>query len=213
MFNQNNKIIMEHGYKQLRWCVFNNPTLLTTFPKKLQIIADSYLRYNTGIEIETKISSFSQLNEIYNLLNNLECKINTYQSPDELRIRLHSKSRGLVQLYKICEYLNEYVPRNKASGIHFHINAGNLNIGHIEYHRFKLILESKLDELKSWNYKGKYNKPEVSSKKGYYIRICESYNTIEFRIMYNTYDYKDLLKHIIHAQSIVKRCIKEYKNI
>ena len=62
-----------------------------------------------------------------------------------------------------------------------------------------------LAEIDEWNYKGKYNKRNFEFNKSSWIRAHGIYSTLEYRIGEMTFDYKLIVKRIIHCQSITER--------
>lgn len=196
---------MKSGYKALRVAIFNCPLAIKKMDSKMLKLAESYLPFSTGIEIEClKKDSYSD--DIFRKCGLISVETDS----NEQRYRIHSGVRGMIELYNICQLLKEHSHFNISSGIHYHIDARSFY--------FKLDVDKVkkekwiLDSLESWNYTGSFNKREIRVDKNGWVRICKIYKTIEFRIGEMSFDYETLIKRIIHCQNIVKR-LKNSKHI
>ena len=114
---------------------------------------------------------------------------------------------GLISLYNICYHLGNNSLMNMGSGIHYHIDCTEttrLALGDALTPEFEKEI---LEELETWEYGGSYNKKGTMINKTYsgsWIRYNEI-GTLEFRIGNMSFDYRDLVKQIIHANDIVRR--------
>lgn len=209
---------MRRVYRNLRDCVFHNPLGISSLPPKFQRIANSYLPYKTGIEIECT----SKRDDIYPLyisraFRQVGC-IDFSISDLEVRMQIPKGVEGMVTLYKSTLLLKENFGLNMLSGIHYHIDMNHHRerfIGPIreEYgmglYKWGIVA---LKELESWNYNGSYNRKDVNfySKHHAWVNYARNVGTIgnytsEFRIGEMTFEYDILIKRIIHAQSLIKR--------
>lgn len=203
---------MYRAYKNLRDCVFNSPSSLSSLNPKLKKIAENYLPFSTGIEIECSMkpgnSRKSSLIEQAMMCGNSLLSFNI-QGSEEIDFRIPSGVDGLITLENVCEKLKEFFLLNPASGIHYHVDFTE-HFDKLERRRFisNIAREIFLKELDTWGYVGNYNTREVSPFKGDWVRFCREYKTIEFRIGEMSFDYKVLAKRIIHCNSMVEKFIK-----
>ncbi len=198
--------------------LFLNPTILDNLKEhnneytKLEEQAIYYLPYNTGIEIECDV----QPNWSSSLYNELDLVANA-SSTFEQRIQIYPGLRGAVTLYKYLEILQQY-GIHTTSGIHIHIDVSKFIKYVYDDGKFALVAsESKslgeyfqkhsefiLKELDTWGYKGTYNRREVRVHKGGWFGYRSEKNSVEIRICEMTFDYRVLIRRIVHCQYIVK---------
>lgn len=200
---------MKNGYKKLRECVMHNPLALSTFPVQLQRLVDSLLPYSVGFEIEC-----STISDNYYVTQGLARQIpnivDVYFDDNEQRFRIPAGVEGLICLYNISEFLKEHSQLNLASGIHYHIDFQDMLYTSDMWRGFhpdKIAKENNswiLKELDTWKYTGAFNHRLVSTRKTW-VRLHEGYNTMEVRIGEMTFDYKLLVKRILHCSAIAKR--------
>ncbi|MBS1960723.1 MAG: hypothetical protein JST04_00800 [Bdellovibrionales bacterium] len=179
--------------------VYNTPLVLLSFTAKDDIDkANNFLPYSTGFEIEC------DKGELYNEINftSIPNILAVKNDSHEQRYRIPNGIIGLICLYNISIQLKINSTINNGSGIHYHIDCSN-NFDEIRNEIFKNE-KSILNELKSWEYKGKYNSWKISDSKTA-VRVHSYHKTIEFRIGEMTFDYEILVKRIIHANDIVRR--------
>lgn len=208
---------MFKGYKIVKESVLHYPLqLLELKDKKLIAYAESFLKYDTGFEIEcnfkldnTKdiINSVKRFKEIPNIVH-VSC------DSMEQRFRIPTGIKGLICLYETCKLLKQESALNVDSGIHYHIDftkESYKNKYNEYWFRSNDFIKSNNDwilkALKSWNYKGKFNN-WVCSKDKTAVKFHENYGTVEFRIGEMTFDYSLMIKRIIHCQNISTK-IKE----
>ncbi len=196
---------MEYN-KYLEAVVTTTPLALLTIKnlKDISIIND-YLPYSTGFEIECmqgkhyNVDNFKKIPDILDVINDTS----------EQRYRIPSGIKGFMCLYNISEQLQINSELNSLSGIHYHVDMTDcFNIITKEF-----ILKNRdwiIKELETWNYKGTYNSKGINHNNisigdaGNWARFSH-HSTLEFRIGEMTFDYKVLVKRIIHCNSIVKR--------
>lgn len=144
----------------------------------------------------------------------------------EVRFRIDPGVRGLYQLFRISEFLNNNFHFNSLSGIHYHIDCTRsimiekygsktvvknvfdilLNF-HEQSHRDERFLfyeNSILKRLDNWNYSGGFNSRYVSMSKEW-VKLHSTYRTVEIRIGEMTFDYQLLLRRIYDCCRIVRR--------
>lgn len=205
---------MLNAYKNLRECVHHNPLGLSLLPKKLQGIADKYLPYSTGIEIECSRKDGNDIDEDeyykdFADINN-RC-IHTNPGYDEQRFRIPTGIEGMILLYDITEFLKKYYLLNEGSGIHYHISMDKVNYSSEGENILTLPTDWILKELDTWKYKGRYNRRAICVVKEHvWLNFRSSINTAEFRIGEMTFDYSLMMKRIIHCQSIITRFTNKY---
>ncbi len=188
----------------LREMIHKSPLALGSLTdKKLIAIAEAYLPYSTGIEVECGWNC--------DLREQLQPVIIPYlmeykHDSSEKRFRIPPGIKGMICLYHVSEWLKTHCGLNNESGIHYHIDMGDF----WERNRF---IESKdhswiLKSLDKWGYKGAFNGRIVSSIKGGWV--SKRTDTLEFRIGEMTFDYELLIKRILNCQNIVRRLKHTY---
>jgi hypothetical protein len=207
---------MKSAYKNLRSCIFQHPKFLLDMSPKMIDIAERMLPYSTGIEIESKYNYSGGICEYDNLLrtvpNIMEADCDGY----EQRIRIPSGVKGMICLYNVLQIMKANSTINPQSGIHYHIDFTDvwddfkkqfINTWDDTNEEFKKHEKWILNALKSWNYKGIYNKWEIdySSCSSSVVRFQNDFKTMEIRIGEMTFDYPLMIKRIIHAQKIARR--------
>lgn len=197
---------MQHGYKGLRDMIKLCPLPLVGLPQKLKNVAETYLPYDTGIEIECgyKENIYSSDFRKYLLrIPNIK-EVDCDQS--EQRFRIPNGIKGMICLWNISEILKDKALLNPKSGIHYHIDLSDIST-----EQFNVLKEIHcnnpnsfiLKSLKSWKYTGNYNTWNVSTIK-HAVRFHSQYKTLEIRIGEMTFDYELLIKRILHCQNIVR---------
>lgn len=197
------------SYSVLREMIFKSPLALTSLnDERLIRIANSYLPYDTGIEIEC---AWLKTDFEYHF-QQPECVIKDLISHQhdgsEKRFRIPPGIKGMICLYRITEWLKEHCGLNERSGIHYHIDMGN-TFYHYQYIKNE-DHEWMLKSLDKWGYKGHYNSRRVSDTKKGWIAIRTGKNSLEFRIGEMTFDYELLIKRILNCQNIVRKIKKKY---
>jgi hypothetical protein len=124
----------------------------------------------------------------------------------EQRFRIPNGLKGIICLYNISTQLKLNSLLNPHSSIHYHVDCTDCYGDSFS----KLIVEYQdwiLSELDTW-----LNKPgEATSRQvGSWFRI-NGLQTLEFRLGEMTFDYKILLKRIIHCNSMVTKFKKILK--
>lgn len=206
---------MQHGYKFIRQAIKLLPTSLAELKGQLRRVADGYLPYSTGLEIECHFkdednTSIRQMTSYYKSIPNIMAIGIDYE---EQRFRIPSGVDGAICLYEICEKLKVHSMLNPASGIHYHIDC--TDISKEDYLAIAAEHWSNGDSfilkaLESWGYKGSYNAWKVSIGKQA-VRFHIAYQTVEFRIGEMTFDYELMMKRILHCQNIVKKLKESVK--
>lgn len=191
--------------KTLEEIVYKAPlVLLSIRDREIVDMANNYLPYSTGFEIECQKKSTYDESTFLNIPNFIN---DSYRTNNEQRYRIPNGVNGLICLYNICYHLGNNSLLNMGSGIHYHIDCTDTNDMAL-----RNVVSSDaqfgpniLKELDTWNYGGTYNKRGISLLgAGNWIRYNDL-NTLEFRIGNMSFDYEVLVKQIIHANDIVRR--------
>jgi hypothetical protein len=195
---------MKSGYRVLKDAIYECPLVIPSMTKTLVKIADWYLPYSTGIEIECS-STYDYSETPFIDLGLIT--VNTDQS--EQRYRFNTGVKGLIEIYKTCELLKKLSLLNLNSGIHYHIDLTDcfdkvVNAYKTNENCFNWIL----DELDSWGYTGNFNDRKVTRYKTY-VKLHSLYKTVEIRIGEMTFDYKLMITRILHCQNIAKKVRKQ----
>lgn len=187
----------------------STPLLLSNYDNTVKELADYYLPYSTGFEIEC----CNKDNVPLNIYRTIDYIIEAPCEEDELKFRIPKGIRGIKCLYLISESLRENAMLNPNSGIHYHVDFSddwNLLSKEEVKNNSKWILE----ELDTWEYKGTFNSRECEfSERRNYTRFKNSTKTMEFRIGEMTFNYQLLFKRIIHVNDIVRRFKEKLKDI
>lgn len=221
---------MQKEYKAMRECIYHNPHGLPHLSGKLRSIADSYLPYKTGIEIECRQKRYGLLRDLVKEKENdyYFHLVDLASEEYEQKFQIPCNTHGYITLYETLEIFKKSCFLNPKSGIHYHIDLGQ----HVSSFgkkypifsatpgydpQFQIFLLQKgfmfiLSELEKWGYKGSYNSKKVSPYKGpNWVNFRSDYQTIEIRIGEMTFDYSLMIKRILHCQAIVKKLLTDYK--
>lgn len=176
--------------------------LLSIRDKEVIDLANSYLPYSTGFEIECeKKPTYNE--EIFKNIPNIIW--DSYQDSCEQRYRIPNGINGLICLYNICYHLGNNSLLNLGSGIHYHVDCTDTDLSKLTSSFDKDFEKCILSELDEWGYTGTYNKRGTSFyRDGAWIR-WNDLKTLEFRLGNMSFDYQVLVKRIIHANNIVFR--------
>lgn len=199
---------MQQGYKFVREAIKMLPLPLAQVEGKLRRVANSYLPYSTGIEIECHVKRIADTSDLLNdhfrsISNIMDVNIDY----GEQRFRIPKGVSGAICLYEICENLKLYSALNMGSGIHYHIDCSDITEDAFQKLMCLHCMNPDsfiLKALKSWGYTGKYNSWQVSGYKEA-VRFHENYKTVEVRIGEMTFDYELMMKRILHCQNIVRK--------
>ena len=177
--------------------------IIKLYPKTLNVndpdvikAGNYYLPYSTGFEIECFQHENYQLSNFTSIPNIMEVN----NSKSEQRFRIPSGIKGIICLYDIAYQLEFNMIRTN-SGIHYHVDCTDMwdKISHNNGELFSSNREPILEALDTWNYKGTYN-----HRNSNWIRMNHQFKTLEIRIGEMTFNYKLLLKRIIHCNSIIR---------
>jgi hypothetical protein len=172
--------------------------------KKLIKIAESYLPFETGIEIEcgwlnNDVMEYRELPPECKISNLIDYSHDNY----EKRFRIPSGIKGMICLYNITEWLKLHCGLNEESGIHYHINMGDFyKNGHSVSREDHVWILKSLDK---WKYDGIFNERGVSDFKRTWVTTRENMGTLEFRLGEMTFEYELLIKRIMNCQNIVRK--------
>ena len=117
---------MQHGYKFVRQAMKVLPMSLAKVEGKLQSVANSYLPYSTGVEIECTSKDNISLSAARLGFNNIPNIIEVDIDYREQRFRIPKGISGAICLYEICEKLKLMCMLNMGSGIHYHIDCRDI---------------------------------------------------------------------------------------
>lgn len=168
--------------------------------------ANLLLPYSIGIEIECSKNPEKE-NSIYDSIETIPYLME-YNTPNdtENKFRIPNGKEGLICLYEISNYCKENLLLNDASGIHYHVDCTDWMDDVKKHEISENISDYILNELDSWNYKGKFNKRNIAwNKKLNWVNIrSNTFKTIEYRIGEMTFDYSTLLKKIVHVSMLTQ---------
>ncbi len=190
--------------------------LLELKDAKLLTYANSFLKYDTGIEIECDFKyepnlSYNQKVVVQRKAIDKFKAIPGIKSVNcdsyEQRFRIPYGIDGLICLWNICNTLKEFNSLNPLSGIHYHIDFTDV-FQYIQTEDLESNEKWILKSLKSWKYDGSYNSWKVAFQRSVTtstaVRVQSDFNTVEFRIGEMSFEYELLVKRIIHCQNISK---------
>lgn len=178
-----------------------NPLLLKPKGKDVKILDDLF-PYSMGMEIETELlrpQESEKIKEQFLKTGLIEADVNKY---DEQRFRFPAGLEGACTLFKCCSLFYKHLYFNIGSGIHYHVDFTDV---WDKIKRSNLSKESEwiLNELDEWNYRGSYNKRAVGLGASW-VR-WNTIGTLEFRIGNMEFNYRKLIKQMMHAQRISYR--------
>lgn len=186
--------------------------LLALKDKKIIDEINNMLPYSTGFEIECGVNHTEFNKDNFDVIPDI-MEVDTRISSGEQRFRIPNGFKGIICLYNLCEQLKNNLLLNYGSGIHYHVDCTgcfNQDLVGITMLNQSWILE----ELSSWDYKGTYNSKGINCSNvtgcdfnlntGNWLRF-NHLRTMEFRIGEMSFDYKVLIRRILHCNSIVKR--------
>lgn len=192
--------------------IYNAPLGLLSLKDENSIaLANSYLPYSTGFEIECSKSDIYNESTFKYIPSILDVNVDN----SEQRYRIPNGIVGLICLYNICYNLNTNSLLNMESGIHYHIDCNEV-YDKFSGTFFKSHEDWILKELDLWNFRGRQKRGiSISLDPGNYFTGTwlrnNSLRTLEYRVGNMSFDYKVLVKNIISANSITKR-LKEDLN-
>ncbi len=101
--------------------IYSSPLAFSSLgDEKLRQVANSYLPFSTGIEIEcSSLVNFPEWEK-----SRIEGLISEVHDSTEKRFRIPAGIEGMICLFKISEWLKENCGLNEKSGIHYHIDMG-----------------------------------------------------------------------------------------
>lgn len=208
---------MKRGYRMLRGAIFTNPLALHLMGEKMQRIANKYLPFSIGIEVECKWKdgNESRLEMEDKCRKDIPGLMDVEHDSSEKRFRISAGWKGLVQLYQITEFLKETCCFNPESGIHYHIDMtyrGRCKFFHY-FDEYEPKFQWIITELEKWNYQGSYNAKGVEeNNKGYWVNFSKM-GTMEVRIGEMSFDYNHILRRIIHCCHLAERAGRIFEQI
>lgn len=188
--------------------LYTNPLSLLAI-KDMQVIQElnELVPYSTAFEIECDYSEEYNVDN-FKLIPDIMAVDN---DSGEQRYRVPNGLRGIICVYNICRQLKTNSLLNPLSGIHYHVDCTDCynEIGTLI--RNGKNVEYILSELDTWligetTEKGTevFTTNEGSRYYGSWFQL-NNLQTIEFRLGEMTFDYKVILKRIIHCNAIVRK--------
>jgi len=171
--------------------------------KKILNIANSFLPYSVGTEIEASYIIDKNPTLIGKYL--LDKRIESYYN--EVSFRIPNGYKGLLALELFSTELKDYLTQSN-SGNHYHIDLSD-NYGELSS-KIKLESDYILTELDTWNYKGEYNKRIIGDGKSKWVGLRHCFKTVEIRIGELAIDYVTLFKRINHCSDIITNVREKY---
>ena len=185
------------------WDYIENNPLALSFIKdedSIRYVRD-ILPYSIGFEIECDQKPTYDLGQFKEIPYIMDVDVGS----SEQRYRIPYGIAGFICLYFISLRLSTNSLLNSGSGIHYHCDFTDC------YHQLseEFIATNSywvLQELDKWEYKGTYNRRDcLFSLSNVWVRFQSSFKTMEIRAGEMTFDYKLLIKRIIHVSEIAKR--------
>lgn len=184
--------------------------LLALKDKKIIDEINNMLPYSTGFEIECGVNAITFNIDNFDVIPDI-IEADTHSSVEQ-RFRIPNGFKGIICLYNLCQQLKNNLLLNYGSGIHYHVDC--TECFNQELANTTRLYESWiLEELSLWDYKGTYNRKGIN-----YVNLLNDYTlntgnwlrfnhlkTMEFRIGEMSFDYKVLIRRILHCNSIVKK--------
>lgn len=185
-------------------------------------IIQNLIPTDTGLEFEIGKLMIDKLKSFRNTLSDAHYShwlhiLNLSHSEDfetSMKIKKYELSIDLKRLYSLYSFMNKSFNdecRVDKSGIHIHTNILDKHIvkdfcNRNRCNRTLSLLDRavKLIANDYFRYDGHYNMLEFNTVKGYAIIYRRDFNTIEYRCVNMTYNFRTLLKHIIFCHEITK---------
>lgn len=205
--------------KQLEALVYTDPLGLLTLRSKEDIdLANSYLPYSTGFEIECEQAE-DYTKQSFDAIPNI---MEIASSGSEQRYRIPNGINGLICLYHISNEAKRSLLLNYGSGIHYHVDCTDCWRRELAEELIKQR-EWIIADLDKWKNKGTYNSIGVSigaipdTRDLSYASVshltseflsswvrANHLQTLEFRIGEMTFEYTDWVKCIVEVNKMVK---------
>jgi len=187
------------SYSQVRRLVKTNPSLLIDQYQhyKYSVYANSFLKKDTGIEIEVAYKSTVRLKHL-----KAPDVVEYDDSPDgsgypEKRFRIRSGIPGLIQLWEVCKFLKKNCVFNPDACIHLHVSCDRWAVidkkgiyiikQHACHYDQGIVANRPMEFMSPW------------------VRYNKELNTLEVRAVPMTFDYKTLLHYITITQNLVTK--------
>jgi hypothetical protein len=199
--------------EKIDYLLNNNPIPLSNISVDNEEVINyitSLLPYSTGFEIECSINEKFDTKILNVEFSKIPFILEVIIDSCEQRFRIPNGIKGFLCLYLISQNLCKYSELNPLSGIHYHVDF-NDNTSNLYKQCRTLDLNFKeniLKELDTWNYIGTYNDRNISFG-AHWIKLNSEFQTLEFRIGEMTFDYKLLIKRILHCNKLVGDIKKE----
>lgn len=168
-------------------------------------VADYLLPRSVGIEVECPQQETYDIEAFKSIPYIIEVNVDK----GEQRYRIPSGLKGLQCMYDICKQLKLNSIFEEQSGLHYHIDCTNF-FEYITSDAIKKEQEWILEELETWDYRGKYNTRRVSiGGGGDWARFQKYFKTMEIRIGNMSFDYGTIIRNAIHGCHIVEELINK----
>lgn len=201
------KLFLDHPFDYKKYLnTFENPKYALRVIKNL-------IPEDTGIEMEVG-SIFTSSLRSHKILSKY-IKTSSYDCTEfNFRINTDVLDSRLKVLKLFFDWITQpyfdYHRSNK-SGIHIHTNIGMLatkrltdrsNFNYLRGPNVTKVIEKLFQEY--FEYKGQYNSLMFASLKGNALIVREDFDTLEFRGINITWDFRTMLKHLIVCHMFAK---------
>ena len=198
------------GYKTLRDAIKMYPLAIPKMGERFYKIANTYLPYSIGIEVEAEVKYSYEEDYFREVLTKALNKMGSSDTHEQ-RYRFYYGTKGMIEAYNVCQLMKQHCEATD-SGIHYHVDLSDLGstTKYWEFFennrsvdndyklddRYNFIVKFMLNSLNSWDYKGDYNFKRFSLSAGdnTWIRYQTNFKTLEFRIGEMTFDYELLIQ-------------------
>lgn len=189
---------MEDIAKKIKKFLYSNPNLLLSLPQG-EAVGRKFLPYSLGFEFECHKAENYDV-EVFKSIPNI---MDVSAGESEQRYRIPPGLKGIICLFDIANNMRKYSLINHQSGIHIHVDFTD-SCAYVTDEFLEEIEDWLLAELDKYGEDpGGYNKRMVSRCcKGRWVNACTRYNTFEFRVFEQTFDYEKLLDFAIHLNEL-----------
>ncbi len=137
----------------------------------------------------------------------------------ENRLRINGLA-GINALYSLVEQMSLDSKITTSSGLHVHVDVGFRNKIKYRYEirsilsRMSLIVAKELADIYLIKCKDSYEERAEFVRKNFFsdLKMSDEFDTIEFRMLYPTFDYQLVMIQILASLHIVNSIINKYKN-
>lgn len=184
-------------------------------PRYALRVISNLIPTDTGIEFEI---GTPLVNHIRTIKRNGHFPRIVLENSEEVTFRLRKDHflRDLKELQDFYNFLRKgYNSNNRLdnSGIHIHTNLIKGSLRNDEVIRLREHATTAVERIANYfNYTGDYNNRSFNTYKGYCVIYRFEYGTLEYRCIKMTWDFSELLKHIIYCHMCTKEFYKFTKH-